>query len=285
MKRLFYILPLLMLLATSCRDIQASISGEIVIAEVGDKRLTSSELARHVPKEYRGEDSVAFVEVYIDKWIRRSIKLREAERLFSADQADIEQLVSAYREQLLIRRLDEQCVLASVDTIYTDEQIASYYGRNSTNFRLRSDIVRAEVVRVPLKSDQAKKVLGLMSSKDESKRLDFLSICEKNHFEYIDYTSAWVESSQLLDLLPYARGSESEKVLLQKGVKQAKDEHYNYYYQIVELKRAGDVAPLEWVRSTIRTVLITERQQSLIRQNEQSLYYDAVFDGVIKLAY
>ncbi len=285
MKRLFYIIPLLLLIVVSCRDFHVTLSGDAVLAEVGSKTLLQSELESALPKEYRGSDSVAFAEVFIDKWVLRQIKLREAERLYSSSEADIEAMVEDYRQLLLIRRLDEDCVRSSSDTVYTDSEIEQYYQRNLQNFPLSHDIAKGQVLRIPLKDSQTKKLVELLGQSSESAQLDLLSICQKNEFEFVDYTTSWVDVTKILDLLPLVRGDKADKLLLKSGVNSMKDENYDYYYKIVEYKKAGDTSPLEWVRSTIRTILITERQQTLIHENEQSLYYDAVFDGSIKLQY
>ncbi len=285
MKILRYIIPLLLLGFVSCRDFQVHFFGDSQLAEVDGKGLMASELSSVVPKEYRGEDSVIFVETYIEKWIRKQVKLREAERVFLTSEADIETMVEEYRQLLLIKKLDEQYVAASVDTTFSEQQIMQYYQQNASNLRLGRDIVKGEVLRVPLQSDQAKTLKELMSSSVESKREDLLSICEKNGFEFADLSQNWVESSALLDLLPLVRGAQSEKLLAQHGLNHMKDESYDYYYQIFEHKSVGDVAPLEWVSSTIRTILTTERQQALIREQEEALYNAALLDGLIKRQY
>lgn len=256
-----------------------------MLAEVDGNTLMQSELESVVPKEYRGEDSVAFVEVFIDKWIRKQVKLREAERIFLSSEADIESMVEEYRQLLLIKKLDERCVSISADTTYTDQQIQEYYLNHESNFRLNRDIIKGEVLRVPIDHDQSKKVKELMESNSETKRNDLVAICEKNGFEFTDLSLSWFEAAELLDLLPLVRSDESDKLISERGVIQMKDSNYDYYYQIFDHKVVGDIAPLEWVRSTIRTILITERNQALIRANEQTLYGEALLEGVIKRQY
>lgn len=269
----------------SCRDFHVILVGDSVLAEVDGKELLLSELSSVTPKEYRGEDSVAFVEVYIDKWIRRQVKLRAAERIFITSGGDIEAMVEDYRQLLLMRKLDERFVSSSIDTTYTDHDISQYYLNNADNFKLNRDIVKGEVLRIPLGNNQTKKLEALISSPQQVKREDLISICEKNGFEFTDLSSSWVEAAQILDLLPLVRSEESDKILSKRGVNHMKDENYDYYYQILDHKGVDDTAPLEWVRSTIRTILLTERQQALIRDNEQQLYEGALVEGVIKRQY
>ncbi len=277
-----YIVLLLLLGCVSCQDFHVHLVGDRVLAEVGDNKLTLSDLSVVMPKEYRDADSAVFAEIFIDKWIGKQVKLREAERIFFSSEADIEAMVEEYRQLLLIKKLDDRCVSESTDTVYTEQQISQYYNNNASNFRLNRPIVKGEVLRVPLKADQSKTLSELMGSDSQAKRDDFLSLCEKNDFEFTDMTTSWFEASELLDLLPLVRSDEFDKLLSQRGVRTMSDSEFDYFYQVTDYKRSGDVAPLEWVRSTIRTILITERQQSIIRENEQDLYGKALIEGVIK---
>lgn len=285
MKRLIYITPLLLLATVSCRDFHVNFVGDSILAEVDGKHFMESELTTLVPKEYRGEDSVAFVEAYIDKWIIKQVKLREAEKVFVGTEADVEALLEEYRQLLLIKRLDERHIRTSMDTVYTDQQILQYYQGHSSNFKLNGKIAKGEVLRIPHGSDQTKKLKALMSSDGESKRADVRSISEKNGFEFIDLSSSWVDANEILDLLPLVRGEQTDKLLSERGLHSMSDESYDYLYQIFDNREVGDVAPLEWVSSTIRTILRTERQQALIKSNEESLYGEALLEGVVKRQY
>lgn len=269
----------------SCRDFHVNLMGDITLAEVDGKMLMQSELSTVVPKEYRGEDSVAFVELYIDKWIRKQVKLREAERIFFTSEDDIEAMVEEYRQLLLMKKLDDQYLNSSSDTIYTDSQILSYYNANASNFKLNSNIIKGEVLRLPQSHTQAKKVKELMSQTSDSKRADLLSICEKYDFEFTDLSESWVDASQLFDLLSMTRSVQTDKLLTQRGVNHMKDDSFDYYYRILDNKMVGDCAPLEWVRSTIRTILVTERQHALIRSSEEMLYRQAHSEGVVRFQY
>ncbi len=285
MKRLSYIIALLLLGFVSCRDFQASLAGDSIMAQVEGKTLMHSDVRAVLPTGYRGADSVAFVETFVDKWIRKQVKLREAERIFVDSETDIEAMVEEYRQLLLIKRLDEYCVSSSRDTTYSEAQILEYFQRNSAAFRLNCQIAKGEVLRLPLGDEQSKKLKELMGSSSESSRNDFEAICQKNGYEFTSLSGSWVEVRDLLDLLPLVRGAQTDKLLQGRGVGHMKDSNYDYYYQIFDYKKEGDIAPLEWVRPTIRTILITERQHTLIQANEQRLYDNAMQEKAIKRQY
>ncbi|MDE5851937.1 MAG: hypothetical protein K2H25_04010, partial [Alistipes sp.] len=80
------------------------------MAEVGSSKLRVPDVQSAVPAGVKGADSMAFVRVFVDRWVRKQLKLQEAEVLFSASEADIDRQVEEYRQTLLIRKLEQQYV-------------------------------------------------------------------------------------------------------------------------------------------------------------------------------
>ena len=95
---------LLLLAAVGCREMPTvTVGGGRTLAKAGGATLDEQELGRALPAGLTGDDSVAFAELYVRKWIGKQLKLSEAEQLFSASADDIEAKVEAYRQSLLIR--------------------------------------------------------------------------------------------------------------------------------------------------------------------------------------
>ena len=97
------------------------------MAKVEGATLDEAELRRALPQGLSGDDSAAFAELYVRRWIANRLKLAEAEELFSESAADIEAKVEAYRQSLLIRKLDHYYVDERVDTTFTEADITAYY--------------------------------------------------------------------------------------------------------------------------------------------------------------
>lgn len=88
--------------------------------------------------------------MYVRKWIGKQLKLSEAEQLFSASADDIEAKVEAYRQSLLIRKLDQFYVDERIDTTFTEEDIAAYYNAHKAEFKLDRPLVKGRIVRFPV---------------------------------------------------------------------------------------------------------------------------------------
>ena len=96
-----------LLLTAGCQELPVYLDSGKVLARAGKSELRVRDLQAVVPGGLTGEDSVSFVGMYVDRWVKKQIKLQQAENLFSASAEDIESLVEEYRQSLLIRKLDQ----------------------------------------------------------------------------------------------------------------------------------------------------------------------------------
>lgn len=279
--RPFVLLLPLLLAQTACRELPRF--GEKPLARVGERELLPSELRRTLPEGLSQADSAAYARVCIDRWVRRQLKLQEAEQLFSSDEAEIDRKVEEYRQSLLIRRLEQFYVDRLVDTTYTDAEIAAYYDAHKTDFKLDRTIVRGRVVRIPKDYRRKRQLRDLFASDGRAQRQDLHDICLKNEFALTDRSEEWIDFADFLSLLPTVRSQNYDGLLTRGGVQEMADDASVYYFRIDEVRRAGAAVPLERLRPTIRRVLFNQRQQQVIRDHEESLCRHAGETGDLRL--
>lgn len=278
-----YIVCTLALLLAACQELPRYFAGEEVLARVGEKELVAEELRRSIPSGLSESDSSAYAHVFVDRWVRRQLKIREAEQLFSSSVADIDRQVEEYRQSLLIRKLDQFYVDRLVDTTFTAEELEAYYNSHKSDFKLDHPIVKGCVVRVPKGYRQRARLKELMASKQEARQQDFRDICLKQEFRLDDYTTAWVDWSEFLNQLPTMRSESYDALLSKTGIQEMSDRESYYYFRIDEVRRAGDVVPLERLQQTIRRILFNGRQQQVIRDHEEQLYNASMEEGAVRL--
>ncbi|MBE6190377.1 MAG: hypothetical protein E7145_05485 [Rikenellaceae bacterium] len=278
-----YIVCTLALLLAACQELPRYFAGEEVLARVGEKELVAEELRRSIPSGLSESDSSAYAHVFVDRWVRRQLKIREAEQLFSSSVADIDRQVEEYRQSLLIRKLDQFYVDRLVDTTFTAEELEAYYNSHKSDFKLDHPIVKGCVVRVPKGYRQRARLKELMASKQEARQQDFRDICLKQEFRLDDYTTAWVDWSDFLNQLPTMRSESYDALLSKTGIQEMSDRENYYYFRIDEVRRAGDVVPLERLQQTIRRILFNGRQQQVIRDHEEQLYNASIEEGAVRL--
>ena len=233
-----------------CQELPGYFASDTTLARAGGSELKMRDVESVVPKGVTGEDSAAFMKVYIDRWVRKQLKLQEAEILFSASADDIDKMVEEYRQALLIRKLDQHYVDRSIDTTFTENEIAAYYNAHKADFRLDRTLVY---------------------------------ICAKNDFTVTDFSDQWVDFPEFLSYLPTLRSQNYDPVLASTAVQEMRDSHSHYYFQIDAVRREGEPIPLERLRGTIRRILFNQRQSEIIRSHEEELYNRACEGGSIKI--
>ena len=271
------------LLLAGCRELPRYFAGDTTIARAGGKDLRLGDVRSVVPQGLSGDDSAAFMKVYIDRWVLKQLKLQEAETLFSSSAGDIDKMVEEYRQALLIRQLDQHYVDRSIDTVFTADEIAAYYNAHKADFRLDRTLVKGRIVQFGEGYRQARKLRELMGTKSEARQQDFRDICAKNDFTVTDFSDQWVDFPEFLSFLPTLRSQNYDPVLASTAVQEMRDSHSHYYFQIDAVRREGEPIPLERLRGTIRRILFNQRQSEIIRSHEEELYNRACEGGSIKI--
>ena len=271
------------LLLAGCRELPRYFAGDTTIARAGGKDLRLGDVRSVVPQGLSGDDSAAFMKVYIDRWVLKQLKLQEAETLFSSSAGDIDKMVEEYRQALLIRKLDQYYVDRRVDTTFTEQEIASYYESHKGDFRLDRTIVKGRIVRIPESYRQAARLKTLMASPSPARQQDFSDLCEKNSFEVNDFREQWIDFAEFLSYLPTRRSQSYDQLLASNAVQEMRDSYSHYYFRIDAVRREGETIPLERLRGTIRRILFNQRQTDVIRRHEEELYTRAVEEGDVRI--
>ena len=266
----------------ACRELPSPFEYDRVVAQVGDKKLRESDVQSIYAQATTAEDSTALLEIYVDRWVKKELKLRAAENLFRDSEEAIEAMVAEYRNSLLTRRLDQHYVDQEIDTVFTDAQIEEYYNRHPSDFRLDRTVVRGRQVLVPTTFRQTTKLREAMRSSEEERLQDWRDMCQKSNLEVQEYTS-WVDYTEFLSTLPTSRGRKYEELLKPNVLQEMRVDDGRYFFVITDIRRSGDAAPLERVRETIKRILFAQRQSEIIRAHEERIYNEALASGELRI--
>lgn len=279
-----YIIAIAVLLS-SCRELPDYLVGDNTVARVGREELTTLEISQAVPKNLTGSDSIAFVKLYIDKWLIRQLKIEEANQLFSSSEKDIEKLVEDYRQSLLMNKVDQYYVEQQMSNDFTDDDIASYYNTHKSDFTLDRTLVKGRILRFDASYRQSKRLKEQMLKAASSTTDDktFTDICEKNGFLLIDNRSEWINFTDFLANLPTTKSQDYSSLLDKMGIQEMKVNDACYFFDFTSVCRTGNVAPLELVADNIRRILITQRRSEIIKAHEEEIITKAMSEGHAKL--
>lgn len=253
-----------------------------VVAEVGDAVLTEDDIKMSFPEGTSSNDSLSMVQTYVDLWVRKQLKIQEAEKVLEKSGIDFDAMVADYRNSLLTHQLDKYYVDRSVDTLISDDLVKEYYDEHKSEFRLDRNIIKGRIVKLPSSFRQQKKLKELMSSSNSERQQDFLDIITKNDL-YLTVFDDWMGLDELLNYLPTVRSKDYDYLLSTGNVSELSDDNFKYYVQISEYKSKGEEAPLMWANVIIRNMLYNQRCGKLIKAKEDSLYHFAIEDKKVKI--
>lgn len=253
-----------------------------VVAEVGDAVLTEDDIKMSFPEGTSSNDSLSMVQTYVDLWVRKQLKIQEAEKVLEKSGIDFDAMVADYRNSLLTHQLDKYYVDRSVDTLISDDLVKEYYDEHKSEFRLDRNIVKGRIVKLPSSFRQQKKLKELMSSSNSERQQDFLDIITKNDL-YLTVFDEWMGLDELLNYLPTVRSKDYDYLLSTGNVSELSDDDFKYYVQISEYKSKGEESPLMWANVIIRNILYNQRCGKLIKSKEDSLYHFAIEDKQVKI--
>ena len=268
--------------AWACNSWSGYKADDETIARVGTAYLYRSELAASMPSGIAATDSVNYSQAFINKWIVGQLKQQEAEKLFSQSEADIDRLVEEYRRSLLVHRLDRHYLEAEPCGEITDKDIAEYYNRHKSNFRISQPMVKGEIFAMDEKFRRREQMLKWFESSKSEHREDFVESCRKNNLLHLQFEE-WVSFSDFLSNLPMLRTSQHDGLLENRKTQRIHHNKTYYYFRITNALRVGDTMPLEMVKENIRQILINRHCTDVLRRQEERIMNNAISSGHAKI--
>lgn len=264
-------------LMVSCNLIKKDGEKEVV-ARVGEDYLYKSEIAALVPKGVSKEDSIIIVQNYINSWATKKLLMKNAEKNLDEDQIDeFSILVSDYKTDLYTKAYLEALVIRSLDTLVKEKQLVKYYEDNKENFRLNEDVVQLRYLSVPTSNNKIRKLKEKFSrfNQDDRYYLDSLS------YQYTNYMfndSIWLKSSEVIKKIPPITEDNIGNFLKKSQFFELQDSLGVYLMQVKDFKRRGDAAPLSFIRSTIKQIILNQRKNNFIKNLKKDIINDAIKD-------
>ena len=250
-------------------------------ASVGESVLMLSEVLA-VSADLSGADSAKVAQNFVDQWVRKQVKLQEAERQLAASMPEIDRLVEEYRTSLIGGRLEQRYLQGRMDTLITDEMVKTYFNAHRSDFVMDRTVLKGRIVRLPDNYRQSVKLFNLMGSKGEEKQQDFLDLCMKNNFELYTFEN-WVDFNEFLSYLPVRREKNYDYILTGNEIRQMADSDHKYFIQIYDVIKQGSNAPYERVADMVRRILFNRRRAELLTSYNDSLYWSALSEGVVTI--
>ncbi|MFC2112264.1 hypothetical protein ACFLTA_03270 [Bacteroidota bacterium] len=262
---------------TSCTSLENR-NKEKVLAQVYDKNLYLSDIQDIFPNNISMSDSVIILQNFVDKWVKEQLILQKAELNLTEDQKDVTQQLDEYRSSLLIYKYEQNLITQKLDTLITREEVQAYFDENPSNFNLDDHIVKCLYIKLPINAPNLYRIRQLYRSEREEDFQELESYCYQYAIKYDYFNEDWVPFESITRELPNEIRSPDRYLRYNRYIEQ-QDSIHRYLVNIREYQLSGMVAPLPFVESKIRTIILNKRKVQFINDLENNIYMDALNKG------
>ncbi|WP_324068685.1 MAG: hypothetical protein RSE15_11445 [Flavobacterium sp.] len=277
MKYCFQIL-ILLLMVTSCDYFKAPRKPK-AIARVGENYLFEADILDLVPKGTSKQDSIAIVKSFIGQWATKKLLFEAAEKNIGKSQLDeFNVLIEQYKVDLYTKAYIENLVIRQIDTLVTEDQIVDYYNKNKQYFKNSDELVKLRYVNLVKENPKFAKVKSKFSSftKKDKNELEQLAVQFKS---YAFNDSIWVDINQVYEKIPFINIENKQKYISSGMNFQYPDSSTVWLVKVNKVLPKNSSTPLEFLRPTIKQIIINNRKLKLINTLEKEITNDAIKDN------
>lgn len=244
---------------------------DAVVAEVNNRKLTQTEaeiLMEHLGYDINNKSDWS---LFLDNWVKYEAMRQELEKE-SPEKAQLVRLKGeGFVGELSAFYLEENRILNQLDSIVSDKEIEKYYEKNKSSFQLQDYLVKALYLKIPKNTDMEKKireVYVLKNDKDLSKVNSYAKLYAENF--YFD-DEQWIYFTELTKDIPLKQYNR-DNLVLNRTKTYFSDEEFTYFINIIDFKLKDDTPPIDFLRSQIREIILSERVNQLREKIAPQLY-------------
>lgn len=249
------------------------------IARVGESYLFQDDIVDLVPKGTSKKDSIAIVKAFIDRWATQKLLFEAAERNIGKDKTnEFNALIDQYKVDLYTKDYIESLVVRQIDTVVSEVQIEEYYAKNKQYFKNSSELVKLRYINLVKENPKFAKIKSKFSSftKKDRKELEQLAVQFKS---YAFNDSIWVDINQVYEKIPFIN-LENKQKYISSGINfQYPDSTTVWLVKVNNVLPKDSPTPLEFLKPTIKQIIINNRKLDLINTIEKEITNDAIKDN------
>lgn len=277
-----FLFILLIFLIYSCESLglqQKEIVIDKPIASVFDRDLFKKDIELLLPNNVAREDSVILIRSIINSWAIKELLLKKAEENNSQNEnSEINTLVREYKQALLINGYKERLVKQQLDTVVAFKDIENYYLSHRNNFKLNEELIKVRYLHFSIDLIDKKEVSEFFK-KGSLEDLEELELRQLSFKSIMLNDSIWTPLENVLLKTPFSR----ENLLKKSKFIQKEDSLGLYLVTINDVLFRNDIAPLSYVKSTIKQIILHQRKLELIRDIEKIIVNDAIQNKSFKI--
>jgi hypothetical protein len=253
------------------------------VARAGDFYLYKEDLKGLVAAGSSKEDSTVIVRNFIDRWASQKLLIKQAELNLSDEKKDgYDKLIRQYRVDLYTKAYLEDVVKATVDTVVSEAELETYYKANSENFRTNGVLVRLRYILIGKDDPKYETIKArFFDFRKSDKKFWDTHIMQFKNAALND--TVWVDMQQVYARLPFITPeNRDEYISAGKSIQfpQASD---MYLVKIAGVIDRNQISPYQYVKPTLKEVILNMRKLELIKKFEKDITDDAIKDKTYEI--
>ena len=274
--RYLWVSLILAMFFSTCQGKKTEDKGEVVVSVYG-KKLYKTDLENIVYEGISYHDSVVRAKVYIDKWVRNQLLIRQAENNLTPEQLDFSKRLEEYRNSLVINKYETELINQNLDTEVTEDQIYEYYNKNGAEFRMNRDIV--QIASVSLPNDSKKKWVFTKLFRDyDSLMVDSLTSLSNQYAISYDFNiKEWRNFDEVIDTYDL-KVKDNKSFLNEKKFFVVNDDETYTLVKICDYRLVGDESSCEMEIDRIKYIILSNRKKELLENLYNDLQTKAIQD-------
>jgi hypothetical protein len=259
---------------TACNNKNAE-PNDPVIASVMDKNLHYSQLHDDFPQMLTGNDSIEFVNDYINKWIKQELLVAEAEKKLTSEQLKIEKEIEKYRKELIIFQYKNKRYTEIINREISDEEIEAFYQKNIDKYILTEPIVQVNYIIFPDEVNVPETIKNALVSNRKKDIQEYEEYIFGFAKKYDDFNNKWIYLNNILQQANFSLPNPEEYLKQQKLI-EVENQRELHLIVIKKYMLPGQNAPIEFVTPQIKGSIINNEKLDFLREIKDSLYNDAL---------
>ncbi|WP_227871734.1 hypothetical protein [Flavobacterium kingsejongi] len=246
------------------------------IAKANDSYLYKEDVEHLVPTGTSKEDSLVIVKNFIDKWATQKLLIDAAEMNLSDEKIiEFDNLIKQYKIDLYTKAYIEEVVKERVDTAVSPKELKDYYDANKENFKANTTLIKLRYINLPKDHPKFETIKNKLFNlgKGDRKLLDSYAVQYKG---YALNDSVWVEMNQVYRKLPFITPENRGNYIIPGKSIQQQDSLNVYLVKIVKVLDKNQISPFEYIKPTLRQIVLNKRKLELIKKIEKEITDDAI---------
>ena len=227
----------------ACREEVSYVVERDALVSVGTESLYKDEVDI-VYAQYAGRvDSAAFVQDYIERWVKEKLFFEKAVGNVQATD-EIDQLVENYRKSLILNLYQDRLITQHLVPVISDEEVLQFYESERSLFFLSDPYIKGFYVKIPCKAPKVREV-RIWCLRKRQDDLDALEqLCTENGYEYQFFMEEWIPFVDLARKTPLTRQQLMDR-LLARNVIEFKDGDYFYFVCADTILKKNDIIDIK----------------------------------------